>query len=64
MREQSAGKAASENYKLTGWFNWMGRHPGVVLLGAVVMAILTLQDSPAPEGTEGESSDEEVPLFI
>jgi hypothetical protein len=64
MYEQTVGKAAIEIERLTGWFNWAGRHPGVVLLGALVMAILALPKSPRTGDIEPDLGDEEVPLFI
>ena len=64
MREQAADKPPTESERHTGWFNWAGRHPGVVLLGALVMAILALSESPGPEDIERDPSGEEVPLFI
>jgi hypothetical protein len=64
MHLQTAGKVAAEAGKLTGWINWVGRHPGIVLLGALVMAILSVQTSPGARDSESDSDDEEVPLFI
>jgi len=64
MREQASDKAPIESQRHTGWFNWAGRHPGVVLLGALVMAILALSESPGTEDIERDTSGEEVPLFI
>jgi hypothetical protein len=64
MQVLTAAKAALLLGKPIGWINWAGRHPGIVLLGALAMAILTLQKSPGTLEPEYESSDEEVPLFI
>ena len=64
MREQSNGTAAIESEYHTHWFNWAGRHPGVVLLGALVMAIMALQKPPCKKDIEHDSGGEEVPLFI
>ena len=64
MHIQTTGKAVCDLGKLAGWINWAGRHPGIVLLGVLVMAILTVQHSPKIEDTEHGSSDEQVPLFI
>lgn len=63
MREQADGKAAFEPAG-PGWFNWIGEHPGVVLLGALVVATLALDNSPKIEYIERDTSGEEVPLFI
>lgn len=62
MREQTRGPAAIESESHTGWFYWTGRHPGVLLLGALVMAILALHES--PRAAESDPGDEEVPLFV
>jgi hypothetical protein len=64
MREQASDKAPIESERHTGWFKWAGRHPGVVLVGALVMAILALSKSPGTDETERNTSGEEVPLFI
>jgi len=63
MHEQAGGKAAN-HLERRGWFNWAGRHPGVELLGALVVAILALQKPPRIEDIERDTSGEEVPLFI
>ncbi|HMD85552.1 MAG TPA: hypothetical protein VKO18_12735 [Terriglobia bacterium] len=63
MGEQG-GEAAIQLARHAGWFNWAERHPGVVLLGALVMAILALPRSPKTEDIEDDTSGEEVPLFI
>jgi hypothetical protein len=64
MREQGDGEAAMQLERPTGWFNWAKRHPGVVLLGALLMAILALPKSPRIEDIELDTSVEDVPLFI
>jgi hypothetical protein len=64
MSEQATGQATSQLGRLSGWFNWAERHPGVVLLGALVMAILALPKSPRSEDIERDTTGEEVPLFI
>jgi hypothetical protein len=64
MTTLGTGKAVFDLCKLNGWINWVGRHPGIVLLGALVMTILTVQESPGTKDPEDDSSDEEVPLFI
>jgi hypothetical protein len=63
MREQTAGKETSQ-LAGPGWFNWIGEHPGVVLLGALVVATLALENSPEIEDIERDPTGEEVPLFI
>jgi len=64
MHEQANGKAANQHKPQTGWFNWAERHPGIVLLGALAMALLALQKLPKAKGIERDPSAEEVPLFI
>lgn len=64
MREQAAGEEAVRIERHTGWLEWAGRHPGVVLLGALAMAILALNDPPRTESVECDANGEEVPLFI
>jgi hypothetical protein len=58
------GRTIIELRKLSGWFDWAGRHPAVVLLGALAVAIVALQQSPGSEASELDGSGEEVPLFI
>jgi hypothetical protein len=62
MREQQTGETRPE--RGTGWLDWAGRHPGLVLLGSLTIAILAYRNSPEPEDTELDASGEEVPLFI
>ncbi|MGA3324976.1 MAG: hypothetical protein ABSF45_10930 [Terriglobia bacterium] len=62
MRERTNGQAPIEPEGQTRWFNWAGRHPGVFLLGALVMAILALRES--PRAVDSDPGDEEVPLFV
>jgi len=64
MRKQSSDEASIEPERHTGWFNWVAQHPGVVLLGALVISVLALSKSPGTEETERDTSGEEVPLFI
>ena len=61
MREQT-DEPAIKSERHTGWLNWAGQHPGVLLLGALVMAILALRGSPRIK--DRDPSDEEVPLFV
>jgi hypothetical protein len=64
MREQSNGNVTIQHEQPAGWFNWAERHPGIVLLGCLAMAILALQESPMTDDIERNTSCEEVPLFI
>lgn len=64
MYIDKADKAAGEIGRLSGWIHWAGRHPGIMLLGALAMAILSLQEPHKNEGADRDSSGEDVPLFI
>jgi len=64
MREQGVGKPAMQPERRAGWFHWAERHPGILLLGALVMAMLALAKPPKTEDIEHDTSGEEVPLFI
>jgi len=64
MREQGVGKPAMQPERRAGWFHWAERHPGILLLGALVMAIIALQKSPGTEDIEHDPRGEEAPLFI
>jgi hypothetical protein len=64
MHDQAGNKSAIQLERHTRWFKWAERHPGVVLLSALAMAILALQKSPRTEDIESDASGEEVPLFI
>jgi hypothetical protein len=64
MHKKASGRAAIQVEHHAGWFNWARRHPGVVLLSALAMAILALPKSPKTENTESDASGEEVHLFI
>ena len=64
MYIDKADKATGEIERLSGWVHWVGRHPGIILLGALAMAILSLQKSHKTEGADRDSSGEDVPLFI
>lgn len=47
-----------------GWLGWVGRHPGLVLLGTLAVAILTLgRPHHAPEAAPA-TNGEDTPLFI
>jgi hypothetical protein len=64
MYEQTNRKAAIRFESGPGWLNWAGRHPGFVVLGALVVAILAFTKSPETRDVESDPGDEEVPLFI
>ena len=56
--------AVFKHGKYTDWVKWAGRHPGYFLLGALVMALVSLQQSPNAQDVEINSSADAVPLFI
>jgi hypothetical protein len=64
MRERQAGTEGIQPQGGIGWLKWAGRHPGLVLLGSLAVAILACCNSPEPADTELDASGEEVPLFI
>ena len=62
MWESEGGASASRG--LTGWLEWAGRHPGVILLGSLVLAALLTASQPRQARREADAGAEEVPLFI
>jgi len=62
MYEQTVGKAVVQLEPQAGWMNWALQHPGFVVLGALVLAILTLGKSSTTGDTD--TSNEDVQLFI
>jgi hypothetical protein len=58
------GKEDSELGKLTRVIQWVGKHPGYVVAGALMIAILSLQPSPKPQDIVQDSPADDVPLFI
>ena len=50
MRVQTAGNGGVGAGKLIGWVDWAGRHPGIVLLGALVTVILSSRMAPRGRG--------------
>ena len=64
MDEKINGKAANSRKPQAGWLNWAQQHPGCVMLGALVVALVALKNSPRISDTNCDINDEEVPLFI
>ena len=64
MREQPVDYATNQDERRPGWLFWPGRHPGVVLLGTLVVAILAFRKSPPAEDVQPDSLEEDVPLFV
>ncbi len=64
MNEQGNSNETTQVEGKGGWFNWAKRHPGVILLGALVIAVLAYHKSPTTGNFERETNGQEVPLFI
>jgi len=64
MQEHAIGKAGIEIGKVSGWINWVGKHPGIVLLGTLAVALLSYRQSADAVDAERDSSGDDVPLFI
>ena len=59
----SAG--SDEDSGLTRLIQWVGKHPGYIVLGAVMIAFLSMQpSSPKPQDQVHDSAIDDVPLFI
>lgn len=64
MREQTCGQETIEDKQRMEWMRWAERHPGVMLMGALVVAIVALRMPSKTRDTDRDISGEEVPLFI
>jgi hypothetical protein len=64
MDIQSHGQPARPQERHTGWLEWAEQHPGFVLLGALVVAILAFRRPSRAIDVQPETTGEEVPLFI
>jgi len=64
MREQPVDCARYQDERRPGWLFWPGRHPGVVLLGALVVAILAFRKPLPAKDVQTDSMGEDVPLFV
>lgn len=64
MHEQARRETTIQHEGHNGWWHWAEQHPGIVLLGALAVAVLALRDSPKTVDLESDPSSEEVPLFI
>jgi len=64
MCEQPRGQEHTRSALGTSWIDWAVRHPGLVLLGTLVVAVLAITGSPKPAEMELDADGEEVPLFI
>jgi hypothetical protein len=59
----AAGNAPTQQQKHR-WFGWAGRHPGVVLLGTMLVVVLALPKPSRSRDVERDTTGEEVPLFV
>jgi hypothetical protein len=64
MRNQPIDFTSNQYQKHQGWLFWPGRHPGVVLLGTLVVAILAFRGSAPAKDVQTDSTGEDVPLFV
>lgn len=63
MIYQPNAKASIQNEPHPGGFHWAVEHPGIMALGALLVAILMLS-KPLKEIVPNTGEEEEVPLFI
>ncbi len=64
MRDSFKGQVPIQLGTPTDWFNWAKRHSGILLLGALAMAILAFRKSRPANELPPDTTGEEVPLFI
>jgi hypothetical protein len=62
MRQSNGTQPADP--RVTSWLEWAGRHPGVVLLGTLLLAALLTPTQPSRNQPEADAGSEDVPLFI
>ena len=61
---QNAGSKKSTQQRGRHWLGWASRHPGVVLLGAMLVVALALPKPIRIRDVERDTTGEEVPLFV
>ena len=64
MLEQPRAHKQTASTLGASWIEWLARHPGLVLLGTLAVAILAFSEPPKQEEAELDVDGEEVPLFI
>ena len=64
MREQAEDNAEIYLGQRSDWLRWPGRHPGIVLLGTLIVAMLAFRKSPPADDAQLDTTAEGVPLFI
>ena len=64
MREAPETQALCHLGTPCGWFIWAKRHPRVMLLGALALAILACRTARRANGVQTGTAGEDVPLFI
>jgi hypothetical protein len=58
------GNTKFEAGTLKRWIHWAGEHPGLMLLGALMIAVLTMQPTGEPQDAAQDSPVDDVPLFV
>lgn len=49
---------------LTRLFEWVGKHPGYVVLGTLMIAYLSMQPAAPTQNDIPDSPADDVPLFV
>jgi hypothetical protein len=60
----SNGKTLLGRFEPSRWWRWARKHPGTLLLGAVVLAALLAPPRWARQETVADTDPDETPLFI
>ena len=65
MQTETARDHQVEAARLTGeGLNWVSRHPGIVLLGVLALALIAMPARAAFDSAGVDSGADEIPLFI
>jgi hypothetical protein len=64
MLDQTNGQETIQDKQHMEWLRWAERHPGIMLMGALVVTIVALRMPSKTRDTDRDISGEEVPLFI
>jgi hypothetical protein len=64
LTKVSTMNSGSGNEDHMGLFEWVGRHPGVLLLGTLFVAVMVLTRETESSQADFFGSEEEVPLFV
>jgi hypothetical protein len=60
----SNGKTLLDGFEPSRWWGWARKHPGTLLLGAVVLAALLAPPAWARQQPVADTDADETPLFI